>query len=86
LEEDKAIFDALLSPLIRPIETVPVTKTVVPTPSDDPDAEDVVIPHVVKKIDSVSKSLLNLFFFNVKHYLVFKYFSPYILFVQHDGW
>jgi len=61
LEEDKVIFDALLVPLIRAVEIVPITLAVVPKPSKDPDAEDVVIPHVVKKITSVIKSWLNFF-------------------------
>jgi len=49
LEEDKAIFDALLAPLIRTVETISITLAVVPTASKDADAKDVVIPRIVKK-------------------------------------
>jgi len=49
LEEDKAIFDSVLAPMIQvvPIDLAPTT-TIMEL-LDDPDEEEVEIPHTVKK-------------------------------------
>jgi hypothetical protein len=49
LEEDKAIFDAILAPMIRTVPDVPPSAASIIADSDDEDAVEVVVPHIVKK-------------------------------------
>ena len=49
LEEDKAIFDAILAPMIRKVPDVPTSSVVAVMDSDDEDAVEIEVPHIVKK-------------------------------------
>jgi hypothetical protein len=73
LEEDKDIFDAMLAPLIRQFQVVPATPATNTLPSDDPDEEDVVVHHIVKK-SRFNKSLNFFFLFSFKHLHISKLF------------
>ena len=49
LEEDKAIFMALLAPLVRPPKARPSSQPTITTTIHDIDDEDVVVQRIVKK-------------------------------------
>ncbi len=49
LEEDKAIFEAVLAPMIRSLPDVPIPLATVILQSDDEDAVEVEVPHIIKK-------------------------------------
>jgi len=49
LEEDKEIFDAVLAPMIRSVPDVPTTVAPTILVSDDEDAVEVQVLHIMKK-------------------------------------
>jgi hypothetical protein len=49
LEEDKGLFEAILAPMIRAPKDVPPTAVAVVQDSDDDEAQEIEVPHIVKK-------------------------------------